>query len=426
MTTQINPVRSLHQKCGSRLWRLTSNGVNADKLLILVINAGSSSIKYQLFDMPQGNFIVKGIIERIGEKRSLIQHGLKNKISLKKKTEVRDHRQGINCILSLMTDKKYGALNSLDEISGVGHRVVHGGERFRKPCRIDKNVLREIRKYNKLAPLHNPPAVLAIEACLDSLKEIRQVAIFDTAFHATMPEQAFIYGLPYELYRKFGIRRYGFHGTSHEYVAREAASILNKPIRRLKLITCHLGNGCSITAVKSGQSIDTSMGFTPLEGLLMGTRPGDFDPAIIIFLLKKKYTIKQIDDILNRRSGLLGLSGISNDMRDVIKAAKKGNRRAELARDIFVYRIQKYIGAYTAVLGGLDAIVFTGGIGENQGKILSKIHEGLKFLLKATGAKTLVVHTNEEYMIARQTYQLLKSIEADRRQTKRQTALNSA
>jgi acetate kinase len=380
-------------------------------MLILVINAGSSSIKYQLLNMPQGNFIIKGILERIGEKKSFIQHELRNKIYLNKKVKVRNHRQGINLILSLLMDRKFGVIKSLRQIFCVGHRVVHGMEIFKKPVFIDKNILAKIRECAKLAPLHNPPAELAIEACLEALKDVPQVAVFDTAFHSSIPAHAFIYGLPYAWYERFGIRRYGFHGLSHEYVAEEAARILRKPLARLRLITCHLGNGCSITAIKHGRSVDTSMGFTPLEGVVMGTRPGDFDPAIILFLLKKKYTIGQIEDILNRRSGLLGLSGISNDMRDIIKAAKKNNPRARLARDIFVYRIQKYIGAYIAVLDGLDALVFTGGVGENQGVIRSRICKGLRFLLGATGARVLVTKTDEEQIIARQAYDIIVNTE---------------
>ncbi len=378
-------------------------------MLILVINAGSSSIRYQLFEMPQKNFLVRGIIERIGERKSYLQYEGRKKIFLNRRVNVANHREGIDLILSLLTDKKFGVIRDLNQVFCVGHRVVHGGEEFRSPCLIKRKVLAKIRKFARLAPLHNSPAALAIQACLDSLKGIPQVAVFDTAFHSAMPRQAFIYGLPYELYERFGIRRYGFHGTSHQYVAQEAAGILRKPLQRLKLISCHLGNGCSIAAIKEGKSLDTSMGLTPLEGLVMGTRPGDIDPSIILFLLKKNYTVEQIDDILNRKSGLLGLSGISNDMRDIKEAIRKGDRRAKLARDIFIYRIQKYIGAYIAVLGGLDGLVFTGGIGENQDGVRNRICRGVKFLLKATGARVLVVHTNEEYAIARQCYALFKS-----------------
>lgn len=380
-------------------------------MLILVLNAGSSSIKYSLFRMPGEKCLLRGIVERIGENFSFIEHRVSGGGSFRKKLSISHHREGINFIFSLLLDRKKGVLSDLKEISCVAHRVVHGGEVFRKPCIIDRKRLLKIKKYGMLAPLHNPPAVLVIEVCFEYLKGIPQIAVFDTAFHSTMPRKAFFYGLPYDLYERFGIRRYGFHGTSHQYVAQEAARILKRPLRYLKIITCHLGNGCSITAVKGGKSIDTSMGFTPLEGLVMGTRPGDFDPSIILFLIKRGYTAERIDEMLNKKSGLLGLSGISNDMRDIREGIKKNIARAKLARDVFVYRVQKYIGAYTGILGGMDALVFTAGIGENQREIRRRICKGLGFLLKATGARVLVIHTDEECLIARQTYFLLKKDE---------------
>lgn len=380
-------------------------------MLILVINAGSSSIKYSLFQMPDEHCILRGILERIGEKYSFIKHRLGEKDVFKRRLKISHHREGINFIFSLLVDKRRGVIRDLQEISCVGHRVVHGGEIFRQPCIIDRKRLLKIKEYSILAPLHNPPAVMVIEECFKHLEDIPQVAVFDTAFHSTMPKQAFFYGLPYSLYEKYGIRRYGFHGTSHQYVAEEAARILKKPLEKLKIITCHLGNGCSITAIKGGKSIDTSMGFTPLEGLVMGTRPGDFDPSIILFLLKRGFTPEKIEELLNKKSGLLGLSGVSNDMRDINEAIKENNPRAKLARDVFVYRVQKYIGAYTGILGGLDALVFTAGIGENQKGIRKRICEGLEFILKKTKARVLVIHTDEEQLIARKSYLLLKNNE---------------
>ena len=347
---------------------------------ILVINCGSSSIKYKFFNMPQEKVLSRGLIDKIGEKGSNIEN----------------HRMGLLLILE-----------KLNDIQAVGHRVVHGGERFRQPTPIDNNVIREIKECSELAPLHNLANLAGINACRKLLPHLAQVAVFDTAFHQTMPEYAYIYGLPYEFYRRYRIRKYGFHGTSHQHVAYEASRILKKPLKELSLVTCHLGNGCSITAIEKGRSIDTSMGFTPLEGLVMGTRSGDIDPAIIIYLQRKRgLTPTQVDDILNKDSGLKGISGASNDMRKIKELVKRGNKRAKLAEDIFVYRIKKYIGAYMAVLKKTDAIVFTAGIGENQPKLLRKICQGLFFNL-VKKPRVLVISTNEELMIARQTYQLI-------------------
>ncbi len=348
---------------------------------ILVINSGSSSIKYKLFAMPRERLISKGLIEHIGEKGS----------------PVHDHYTGLKIILK-----------KIDCVSAVGHRVVHGAEKFRKPVLINNSVIRKIRQCSGIAPLHNPANLAGILACKKLLPGTKQIAVFDTAFHQTLPDYAYIYGLPYEYYKTFGIRKYGFHGTSHEYVAHEAARRLKKPLSRLKIITCHLGNGSSITAVERGKSIDTSMGFTPLEGLIMGTRCGDIDPALVTYLMgKKRFSISKVDDILNKASGLKGISGISNDMRQLQSKAKQGNSRAKLAINIFVYRIKKYIGAYTAVMKGCDALVFTAGIGENQKRIREKICEDIFICLKKK-PKILVIPTNEEQMIARQTYQLIK------------------
>jgi acetate kinase len=330
--------------------------------------------------MPKEKLITKGLIEHIGEKGSKIQ----------------DHYTGLKMILQ-----------KINQIEAVGHRVVHGAEKFRKPVLINHIVIRKIKQCCLLAPLHNPANLTGILASKKLLPGIKQVAVFDTAFHQTLPEYAYIYGLPYEYYGKLGIRKYGFHGTSHHYVACEAARILGKSLNKLKIITCHLGNGCSITAVNKGRSIDTSMGFTPLEGLIMGTRCGDIDPALITYLLRKlKLSIREIDDVLNKQSGLKGISGISNDMR-ILESKSISNKRARLAIDIFVYRIRKYIGAYIAIMGGCDALIFTAGIGEHQKGIREKICKGLFSYLKKK-PKVLVIPTDEELMIARQTYRLVK------------------
>ena len=332
--------------------------------------------------MPKQRSLIKGSIEHIGER----------------KAKIKDHYSGLKIIL--------GRVNQVDV---VGHRLVHGGEKFQEPVLIDKQVISRIRACSKLAPLHNPANLEGIIAarCLLGNK-IPQVAVFDTAFYSRLPNFAYIYGLPYEFYPRFGIRRYGFHGTSHEYVAREASLILKQPMAKLKIITCHLGNGCSITAIKGGRAIDTSMGFTPLEGLIMGTRCGDIDPAVVTYLVGEKgWQIKKVDEILNKQSGLKGISGISNDMRRLEREVKKGNRRARLAIDIFVYRIRKYIGAYLAIMGGCHAIVFTAGIGEHQSRIRQRICSRL-FTHTKIRPRILVIPTHEELMIARKSYDIIK------------------
>ncbi len=348
---------------------------------ILVINSGSSSIKYKLFEMPQARLVKKGAIEHIGEEGSVFKN----------------HYAGLKIILG-----------QIKLVEAVGHRVVHGGEDFNKPAIVDDRVIKGIKKCSAIAPLHNPANLSGILACQKLLPGVKQVVVFDTAFHQTLPEYAFIYGLPYDYYQKLKVRKYGFHGTSHEYVALEASKILKRPLNKLKLITCHLGNGSSITAIDQGRSVDTSMGYTPLEGLVMGTRCGDVDPALITHIMhKKKLDTKEMDRILNKESGLKGISGISNDMRFLDAKASSGNKRAKLAVDIFVYRIRKYIGAYLAVLGRVDALVFTAGIGENQASIRENICRGL-FNCLGKKPRILVIPTNEELMIARQTYKLIK------------------
>ena len=350
---------------------------------VLVINCGSSSLKYKLYEMPHKRLLAKGAIERIGEKGAPVEN----------------HRQGLEIVLK-----------KVDGVQAVGHRLVHGAEAFREPALIDRKVIREIRACCGLAPLHNPANLAGILGCSDILKGVPQVGVFDTAYHQTLPPKAFIYGLPYSFYRKDKIRRYGFHGTSHEYAAGEAAKRLGKPLSRINLITCHLGNGCSIAAIKNGKSIDTSMGFTPLEGVMMGTRCGDIDPAVITYLIeKKKMPAGDVDRLLNQESGLKGISGISNDMRKIKEAAQKGNYRAKLAIEIFIYRVQKYISAYLGVLGRTEAVVFTAGISENQPGIIREICRGIFDNLKLK-PKIMVIPADEELMIARQTYQLLKCV----------------
>lgn len=347
---------------------------------ILVINCGSSSIKYKLYCFPQERPLFKGTIERIGEKGG----------------PVKNHRQGLGLILF-----------KVGRPGAIGHRVVHGAEEFKEPMLINEKVIRKIKECSRLAPLHNPANLEGILACSSILRGIKQVAVFDTAFHQSLPSRAFMYGLPYRFYRQDKIRKYGFHGTSHEYVALEAARLLKKDISQVNLITCHLGNGCSIAAIKNGRSIDTSMGFTPLEGLLMGTRCGDIDPAVITHLMqKKKMSAEEVNELLNKESGLKGISGISNDMRKIKKAAKEGNQRAKLAIEIFLYRIQKYIGAYLGILGKVDGVIFTAGIGEHQGDLVRRIVRGLFTNLKVK-PKVMVIPTDEELMIARQTYRIV-------------------
>jgi acetate kinase len=398
---------------------------------ILVINSGSSSIKYQLFQMPEEKVIAKGLLEKIGEENSFFsQKSIKGDVELKK--QIPDHEEGINFILGILTDDKHGVISSVNEIAGIGHRVVHGGEEFTASVLITDSVIEKIQKYADLAPLHNPSNLMGIKACKKYLPQAIEVATFDTAFHHSLPPKAYLYAIPYGLYKKFEIRRYGFHGTSHRYVSRRLAAILGRPNEDLNIITCHLGNGCSICAIEKGSSVDTSMGFTPLEGLVMGTRSGDIDPAIIFYLNEKGYTSEDLNSILNKKSGLLGVSEISNDMRNLFEAKEKGDEKAKIAIDIFCYRLRKYIGAYLAVLGKTDAIVFTGGIGEHNATIRQESLKGLESLgieidqeknesaikneeaaiTKDTCAvKVYVIPTNEELQIAFDTFELTRKLE---------------
>jgi len=391
---------------------------------VFVVNCGSSSIKYQLFDMGDESVLAKGMLERVGEDSSRLRHAAGAK-RVERTAAAPDHAAGLRCILDVLTDPADGVLAAAEEIDGVGHRVVHGGEAMRESRLIDEGVLEVIRANAALAPLHNPPNLAGITAAMDAIPGAPQVAVFDTAFLSTLPPRAYRYAVPAEWYTRHQVRRYGFHGTSHRFVTLRAAELLGVPADRVDLITCHLGNGCSMTAVAAGAAVDHSMGLTPLEGLVMGTRSGDVDPAVIFHMARRAgMDLDELDAALNKRSGLLGVSGVSNDMRDVLAAAEGGNADAALAVELFVYRIVQYVGAYHAVLGGCDALVLTGGIGENAVSVRARICEGLSGLGAsceasrnastvggAAGAITpdgaglpvWVVPTDEELMIARDT-----------------------
>lgn len=391
---------------------------------VLVVNCGSSSIKYQLFEMPQQELLAKGQVERIGGNSASLSYKGKGH-SQQRSVAAHDHEQAMAVILQLLTENNSAVLGTGERIEAVGHRVVHGGEEFTGSVVIDDAVLASIERMSDLAPLHNPPNLTGIRAAMHALPGVPQVACFDTAYHTTIPQVAFTYALPYELYEELGIRRYGFHGTSHRYVARRAAELLDRHKYQINCITCHLGNGSSIAAVRDGHSIDTSMGLTPLEGLPMGTRCGDIDPAIVFHLLQNGYDLSAVNELCNKKSGVLGISGCSNDMRTLIEMAAAGHQRAQLALDVFCYRVKKYIGSYYAVLGRIDALVFTGGIGENAPVVREKVCDGLAGLgieidgkrneqltggegrLDPDGATAvLVIPTNEEGAIAKDTYQL--------------------
>ncbi|MGO4888717.1 acetate kinase [Anaerobacillus sp. MEB173] len=387
---------------------------------IMAINAGSSSLKFQLLEMPKEVVVTKGLVERIGMDDSVFAIEVNGE---KKKdiSNIPDHAVAVKLLLDKLTSN--GIISSLDEIEGIGHRVVHGGEKFNDSVLITDEVLEGIEEVSELAPLHNPANVVGIKAFKEVLPNVPAVAIFDTAFHQTMPEQSFLYSLPYDYYKKYGIRKYGFHGTSHKYVSERAAELLGRPIEQLRLISCHLGNGASIAAIEGGKSIDTSMGFTPLAGVTMGTRSGNIDPALIPYIMEKTgHTVDEVLNILNKKSGLLGVSGFSSDLRDIEGQAEEGNHRAELALEVFTSRIHKYIGSYAARMYGVDAIIFTAGIGENSDVIRERVLRGLEFmgvywdpaLNKVRGkeaflnfphspVKVLIIPTNEEVMIARDT-----------------------
>lgn len=397
-------------------------------MITLVINCGSSSLKYQLIDMNTEESMTQGLVERIGIEGSVLTQKSKGKDKYIINSEIKDHKDAIKLVLEALVDEKYGVIKSMSEISSIGHRVVHGGEKHSKSVLITDEVLESIKECIVLAPLHNPPNVIGIEACKELMPNIPMVAVFDTAFHQTMPKHAYICPLPYELYEKYGVRKYGFHGTSHKYVSNKVAEAMGKDVRDLKIITCHLGNGCSIAAVKGGESIDTSMGFTPLAGVMMGTRSGSIDPSVISFLVEEQgYSMKDINNLLNKQSGVLGISGVSSDFRDVIDEASKGNERAQLALDIFHYKVRAQIAAYAGIMGGVDVIVFTAGIGENSSLTRRESLRGLEFLgftiddeknairgevqeISREGSRVKVyeIPTNEELMIARDTAELVK------------------
>ncbi|HMM11806.1 MAG TPA: acetate kinase [Bacteroidales bacterium] len=398
---------------------------------IIVLNCGSSSIKYQLFDMPSRNVLAKGIVDKIGLKGAAIKHKRSDGTEVKLEGDILDHQSGIEYLLGLLISKKYGSIESLSEITAVGHRVVHAGEKFSGSVMITDEVIEALEECVDLAPLHNPPNLKGIYAMKELLPEVLQVGVFDTAFHQTMPPKAYLYGLPYSLYEKYKVRRYGFHGTSHKYVSQRACEILGVDIHSQRIITCHLGNGASLAAIDKGRSVDTSMGMTPLEGLVMGTRCGDLDVGALLFIADKEETsIQYTSTLVNKFSGMLGISGISSDMRDIEIAAEQGNERARLAMEIYQYRVRKYIGAYAAAMGGVDIIVFTGGIGENDTITRTKALEGLEFMgvhidseksmsirgkeseisLPGSRVKVLVVPTDEEFMIAKDTYEIYSKV----------------
>lgn len=398
---------------------------------ILVLNCGSSSIKYQLFAMTTKDVIAKGVVEKIAMTGSFLMHTKENGEHVRLEGEIIDHQAGIEYILGVLISKKHGCLNNLNEINAVGHRVVHGGEKFNSSAFITSDVEKEIQSVIDLAPLHNPPNLKGIEAMKLLLPAVPQVAVFDTAFHQTMPKHSYMYAIPYSLYTKYGIRRYGFHGTSHLYVSHRACDILKVDFNKQRIITCHLGNGASITAIKNGVSIDTSMGLTPVEGLIMGTRTGDLDVGVLTFIMDMEEIGSQAANVLvNKHSGILGITGVSSDMREVENAATEGNERAQLGLDMYHYRIRKYIGAFAAVLGGVDILVFTGGVGENGPNSRARIckdfeYMGLEFdakknkdqrgkeviISKNTSKVTaMVVPTNEELVIAVDTEKIINKI----------------
>lgn len=394
---------------------------------VMVINCGSSSLKYQLLNMADESVMAIGLVERIGLEGSRVKHEIPGRDKEVIEVPMNDHKEALGEVLKALTSEEYGAIKNIEEIEAVGHRVVHGGEKFSGSVVITDAVMDAMKECIDLAPLHNPANIMGIEA-MQALLDVPMVGVFDTAFHQTMPAESYIYPLPYELYEKYGIRRYGFHGTSHKYVAQRAAAMLEKPMEELKLISCHLGNGASVTAIDGGKSVATSMGFTPLEGLAMGTRCGDIDPAIVKFIMDKEgMDIAEVDTLMNKKSGVFGISGVSSDFRDIENAAADGNERAELALKVFDNRVKKYIAAYASLMGGVDGVIFTAGLGENSADNRSSICAGLEFMginvcadLNATRGKeafvndpsskvkVMVIPTNEELMIARDTVDLVK------------------
>lgn len=397
-------------------------------MIILVLNCGSSSVKYQLFNMETKEVLAKGGIEKIGLHGSFLRNARNDGDKVKLVGEVIDHQAGIEFILGVLISKKHGSISDLNEIDAVGHRVVHGAETFKSSVVINDEVIKKIEECIDLAPLHNPPNLKGIYAIKSLMPSVPQVAVFDTAFHQTMPDYAYMYAIPYSLYKKYGLRRYGFHGSSHRFVSSQACKFLNLEYEQQKIITCHLGNGASLTAIKEGKSIDTSMGLTPVEGLMMGTRSGDLDLGILTYIVnKEEISINAANTLINKHSGLLGVSGISSDMREVMEASEQGNDRALLALEVYAYRVKKYIGSYVATLGGLDVLVFTGGIGENAARIRSMACEQMQYLgleldeeknknvsgedavisTENSKVKIAVIPTNEEFIIAHDTQHLI-------------------
>jgi acetate kinase len=390
---------------------------------IIAINAGSSSLKFQLLQMPQEEVLTKGLVERIGLNDSIFTIEV-NGEKVKEIKDIQDHSEAVSMLLDKLI--KHTIISSLDEIEGIGHRVVHGGEKFNDSVLITDEILKEIEEISYLAPLHNPANVVGIKAFKNVLPHVPAVAVFDTAFHQSMPEKSFLYSLPYEYYEQYGIRKYGFHGTSHKYVSERAAELLGRPVEQLRLLSCHLGNGASIAAIEGGKSIDTSMGFTPLAGVTMGTRSGNIDPSLIPYIMQKTgQSAEEVLNVLNNKSGMLGVSGFSSDLRDIESEAEKGNERAELALEVFASRIHKYIGSYAARMAGIDAIIFTAGIGENSTAVRERVLRGLEFMgvywdpalnqvrgkeafisYPHSPVKVIVIPTNEEVMIARDTMRI--------------------
>ncbi len=398
-------------------------------MVVLVLNAGSSSIKYQLYDITGGVVLAKGMVDKIGMSDASLTNKRIDGDEVKLEGEILDHQAGIEYVLGVLISEKHGSIKSLEEINAVGHRVVHGGESFHDSAMIDDQIIKKIEECVSLAPLHNPPNLKGIYAISELLPDTPQVAVFDTAFHQTMPKSAYMYAIPYSLYKKYGLRRYGFHGTSHHYVSRRACEILGVDYHKQKIITCHLGNGASITAISHGKSVDTSMGLTPVEGMIMGTRSGDLDLGVLTYIIdKEELNVKEANTLINKHSGILGISGVSSDMREVERAADDGNNRARLALEMYDYRIIKYIGSYSAAMNGVDIIVFTGGIGENADRVReavcknfgylglefdSKKNKGLRskeaIITKSNSkVKVLVVPTNEELVIAQETMKVLE------------------
>lgn len=398
---------------------------------ILVLNCGSSSIKYQLFNMIDETILAKGIVEKIGLKGSFLKNERNDGDKVKLVGDIYDHQLGIEYVLGVITSAKHGSIKNLNEIDAIGHRVVHGGENFKSSVPITPEVIKEMEQNIDLAPLHNPPNLKGIYATKALMPDTPQVGVFDTAFHQTMPPKAYLYAIPYSFYKNYSIRRYGFHGTSHRYVSKRACEILNVPCEKQKIISCHLGNGASMAAIKYGKSIDTSMGLTPVEGLIMGTRTGDIDAGILLYIKQKEeISFSVLNTLINKHSGMLGLSGVSSDMREITEAAENGNERAQIALTMYAYRIKKYIGAYTAAMGGVDIIIFTGGIGENADNIRELIMEDLDYLgikfdfeknknltskeiiltLPESKVKVVIVPTNEELVIAQDTFDIVNKM----------------